>query len=250
MRVENLYRYPVKGLSAEPLDAVVLQPGQTLPWDRTFALAQGDSGFDPAAPVFLRKSNFMCLLKNERIAALDTRFDDQTGILFIQAPGGAKVAASPLTPVGRIELGAFLTDFLGDEARGTPVFHHVPGHHFTDDRAPLVSLLSLDTLRRVEADLGAPRDPIRFRSNLQFSGSPPWAEFDWVDLDLRVGAARLRIVKRTRRCNATQVNPVTAQRDADPVRELMRHYGHPDLGVLATVVEGGRVAVGDALSLA
>ena len=70
MRVENLYRYPVKGLSAEALEFVDLAPGQAMPWDRTFALAQGDAEFDPAAPVFRPKSNFMCLLKNERIASL------------------------------------------------------------------------------------------------------------------------------------------------------------------------------------
>ena len=43
MRVEQLYRYPVKGLTAEALEEVEVEPGQTLPWDRAFALAQGDA---------------------------------------------------------------------------------------------------------------------------------------------------------------------------------------------------------------
>ncbi len=247
MRVENLYRYPVKSLSAEALEWIDLEPGQALPWDRAFALAQGDSGFDPAAPVFRHKSNFMCLLKNERIAGLRAGFDTHEGVLAIEAPDGSGVRASPLSAEGRARLGAFLTTFLGEEARGQPVFHHVPGHVFGDQREPAVSLLSLSSLHAFEGDVGAARDKMRFRANVYFSGSPPWAENDWIDRLIEVGGATLRIVKRTRRCNATQVNPATTERDADPVRELIRAYGHADLGVHASVVEGGRIAVGDDL---
>jgi hypothetical protein len=45
------------------------------------------------------------------------------------------------------------------------------------------------------------------------------------------------------------VNPETAERDADPVRELRAAFGHPDLGIYAEVIEGGEIAVGDALEL-
>ena len=70
MRIEYLYRYPVKGLTAEALESAEVEPNGCIPWDRAFALAQGDSGFDPAAPTWLQKMNFMCHAKNARIAAL------------------------------------------------------------------------------------------------------------------------------------------------------------------------------------
>ncbi len=249
MQIERLYRYPVKGLTAEALETIELEPGAALPWDRAFALAQGDSGFDPAAPVFLPKSNFMCLLKNARIAGLRAGFDPHDGVLTIRAPDGSSVADTPLTPPGRAAIAAFLVGFLGDEARGTPIFHYVPGHVFGDQRRPTVSLIALSSLVAFERDLGAARDPMRFRANIYFSGNPAWSEFDWVGRSLQVGGATLRVVKRTVRCNATQVNPATAERDADPVRELRAAYGHADLGVHAEVAEGGRIAVGDTLTL-
>ena len=49
------------------------------------------------------------------------------------------------------------------------------------------------------------------------------------------------------RCAATQVNPVTAQRDLDIVAALARAFGHVNMGVYAEVVTGGEIAVGDAL---
>lgn len=249
VRVERLYRYPVKGLTAEALETIEVQTGQALPWDRAFALAQGDSGFDPAAPVFMHKSKFMCLLKNARIAHLRAAFDPHGRVLTIQAPDKSQVACSPLTPAGRARIGAFLTDYLGDEARGEPSFHHVPGHVFADQRTPVISLLSLSSLHAFERDIGAVRDPIRFRANVYFSGDVPWCEFDWIGRTLELGGVTLRVIKRTQRCHATQVNPATAERDADPVRELMASYGHPDLGVHAEVVEGGRITVGDTIAV-
>ena len=249
MRVERLYRYPVKGLSAEALDEVEVAPGQALPWDRAFALAQGDAGFDPDRPEFLHKSNFMCLLKNAGIARLRAAFDPHDRMLTIRAPDGSRVSQSPLTAGGRAAIGAFLVAFLGDEARGEPRFHYVPGHVFGDQRRPAVSLLSLSSLSAFEHDIGASRDRIRFRANIYFSGCPPWAESEWIDRCVQVGSARLLVVKRTKRCNATQVNPDTAERDADPVRELLAKYGHADLGVHTEVVEGGRIAVGDTMTM-
>lgn len=249
MPIEHLYRYPVKGLNAEALEDVEVTPGHALPWDRAFALAQGDSGFDPAHPVFLPKSNFMCLLKNARIAGLRAAFDPRDETLSIHAPDGTSAIGSPMVPEGRAIIAAFLCNFLGDEVRGEPEFHYVPGHVFGDQRSPAISLISLATLAQVERDIGALRHMMRFRANLVVRGSAPWAEFDWVDRTLSIGTATFRVVKRTVRCNATQVNPDTAERDADPVRELRQTYGHADFGVHLEVIEAGRIAVGDALVL-
>ena len=38
-----LHRYPVKGLSEQPLDRVDLTPGEGLPHDRRFAITHGAS---------------------------------------------------------------------------------------------------------------------------------------------------------------------------------------------------------------
>ena len=46
--VNEIYRYPVKGLSAEKMDRVTLTPGECLPHDRRFAIALGTTAFDGA----------------------------------------------------------------------------------------------------------------------------------------------------------------------------------------------------------
>ena len=160
MRIEYLYRYPVKGLTAEALEAAEVEAGGCIPWDRAFALAQGDSGFDPRQPQWLQKANFMCQMKNARIAALFSFFEPRTGMLAIRAPDGSAVVENALTEAGRERIGAFLAGYLGEEARGAPRFHHVPGHSFCDQRRKVVSLINLASLRDYEAKVGrAPAPP-------------------------------------------------------------------------------------------
>ena len=249
MRLEYLYRYPVKGLTAEAMETTDVKPGGAIPWDRAFALAQGDGAFDAAAPAWVPKQNFMCLMKNARIAALRSHFDPARQVLTIRAPDGTGVSEPALEPDGQERIAAFLAGFLDAEARGTPRFHHVPGHVFGDMPGAVVSLINIGSLADYEAKQAAKRHRRRFRANIWFSGAAPWSEFDWVGKTLQVGGAILRVTRRIPRCPATEVNPETTERDADPVRELRALYGHVDLGIYAEVVEGGRFAVGDAIEV-
>lgn len=249
MRIETIYRYPVKGLTAEALEEATLTPGETLPHDRRFALAQGDSPFDPAAPAWLPKRNFACLMVNERLALAHSAFDARTGELAIRLPGAPPFVGNTRSEDGRAAIAAHLAAYMGQEARGTPRFVESPGHSFSDVAKKLVSIIGLSSLHALEQAAGAMLDPLRFRANIYVSGGSPWAEFDLIGREILLGQARLRVVKRIVRCPATEVNPVTGQRDADPPRWLRQHFGHADLGVYAEVLEGGRITVGDALEV-
>lgn len=247
MRIEHIYRYPVKGLTPEALEEVVLTAGSCLPHDRRFALAQGDAPWDPAAPGWLPKRHFGCLAYNAKLAALHSAFDPHSGQLAIRPPEGEPLLGDTRSPAGRAAISAWLSEYLGEEARGEPRFVEAPGHNFTDVAQKCVSLIGLGSLHALEQAAGAPLDARRFRANIYFSGFKPWAEFEWLGQEIQLGAARLRVFKRIVRCPATEVNPETALRDATPPALLRQHFGHADLGVYAEVIEGGRVAVGDAL---
>ena len=157
MRIEYIYRFPVKGLTAEALDDATVEVGKCIPWDRAFALAQGDSGFDPAAPAWRMKDNFMCLKANRRIARLASMFEPESGTLTIRAPDGSAVSEDALSPTGRARIGAFLAEYMADEVRGTPSFEYVPGHSFCDQRQQVVSLINFASLRDFEAKIGGRR---------------------------------------------------------------------------------------------
>ena len=64
MQVASLYRYPVKGFSPEALQSVKLRPGETLPFDRAYAIENGPGRFDANAPRHLPKITFLMLMRD------------------------------------------------------------------------------------------------------------------------------------------------------------------------------------------
>src|SRR5437773_9736097 len=93
--IAAIYRYPVKGLSAEPLARVALMPGECLPHDRRFAIALATTSFDPKRPEWLSKTHFVMLMRDEKLAALSASFDAPAGELTIEQAGALAVRARP-----------------------------------------------------------------------------------------------------------------------------------------------------------
>jgi uncharacterized protein YcbX len=244
MQVASLYRYPVKGLSPEALQSVELRPGETLPFDRAYAIENGLGRFDPNTPRHLPKITFLMLMRDERLATLRSAFDDVTETLTISRDGKQVARGQLTTPLGRQLIEQFVGAYMKTELRGAPKIVSAPGHSFSDMASKCVHIVNLATVLEVERAVGRPIDPLRFRANLYLEGIEPWSEFTWLNREIGIGPARLAVFARTQRCEATNVDPATGARDMAIPAHLMRTWGHQDLGIYAKVMSGGEIAVG------
>jgi uncharacterized protein len=247
-KIASLYRYPIKGLTPEPLSRAELKPGQTLLADRRYAIENGPSGFDPGAPAWLAKPHFLMLMRDEWLAGLSTHFDDATNVLTIRDNGKVAAQGDLETAEGRTAIERFFSTVFAGQIKGPPKVLSSPGHSFSDVARKVVSIINLASVRAIENMVGAPVHPLRFRANLYVEGWPAWSEFDLVDRTLAIGATRLKVVKRIVRCAAVNVDPDTAERDLAIPQALQRRLGHGDCGIYAEVVTGGTIAVGDAIA--
>jgi uncharacterized protein len=247
-QIASIYRYPVKGLSPEPLPYVALGIGQTLPADRRYAIENGPSGFDAAAPAWMPKSQFLMLMRDERLAGLQTHFEDNTHLLTIRESGKVAARGDLETAEGRAAIEAFFATSFAHELKGPPKVISGGGHSFSDVARKVVSIINLGSVAAIENMIGLPVHPLRFRANLYVSGWPAWHEFGLLDQTLAIGDIRLKVVKRIVRCAATNVDPETAARDLDIPHTLMRRLGHAECGVYAEVIAGGTISVGDAIA--
>lgn len=249
-KIQSIYRYPVKGLSPERLPGVTLTPGQPLPADRMYAIENGPSGFDAAAPQYFPKQRFLMLMRNERLAALDTGYDVPTHTLTVRLNGVEAARGDLRTTDGRAAIESFFATYSADELRGAPKVLQAEDHSFSDVAAKVVSIINLASVASVESAVGAPVDPLRFRGNLHVEGWPAWREFELLGQTLAIGDVRLKVVKRIVRCAATNVEPSTGIRDMEIPKTLMQAFDHMDCGVYAEVIAGGTIASGQAISLA
>ena len=246
--VHSIYRHPIKGLTPESLSAVTLTPGRAVPNDRRFALALGSTPTEAASMRWMSKSNFLMLQKNERLAQLETSFDDETDTLRVRQ-GEQTLAIGKLTDeIGRSTIENFFGAYMNKEAQGQPkvveaAFNHVLSDHAT----PVISIINLSSLRDLEKRTQRVVDPLRFRANIWLDGVPPWAEFKWINKNILIGTVYFTVTSRIDRCAAINVNPKTAERDQNIIKALKRGYQHIDFGIFGEAETAGTINVGDEL---
>jgi uncharacterized protein YcbX len=227
-RVAELWRYPVKSMAGERLDEAEIS-WHGLAGDRRWAFVRPD----------LERSNFPWLTIRERPAMAHFtpslsepgRPDDSPAV--VRTPDGAELDVTDPA----------LAALLGDGVRVIKQNRGIP------DIAPL-SLMTTATIAGLAQLVDARVDVRRFRPNLlvEPSGDEPFPEDGWVGSVLRIGAARMRVDQRDRRCVMINVDPDTTERDAAVLRAVARERD-TCLGVYGTTVEPGRVAVGDPVVL-
>lgn len=246
--VTDLYRYPVKGLSADQLQRVAVEPCRAFPFDRAWAIENGPTRFDPESPAHVSPASFLTLKRDERLATLETRFDEQTQRLVVLR-GGRQVASGILSlPSGRQVIEQFLAAYMAASLRGRPRLVSGSGHSFSDTPDQCVHVVNSKSLGELEQAAGRSIDPLRFRPNILIDGPEPWAEFYWLGQEIKVGHVRLKVWDRTLRCAATNVDPKTGLRDMAIPAILQRKWGHGDFGVYAQIMDDGEIAVGQPVS--
>jgi uncharacterized protein YcbX len=224
--VLELWRYPVKSMLGERLDAVELDERGVV-GDRLFAVTDRDGKLGSGKTT----TRFRLL---QGLFELRARSDGE--LPLVSLPDGGELR------VGDPRLDRFLTERYGVELRvleESTVRHH--------DDAPL-HLLTTASVRWLAGQL--PRSAIdrrRFRPNilLEADGSDV-VEDRWVGARFRLGGAVIRILDRSERCVMT----TNAQEDLpkDPaVLRAVTKLNDACLGVFAAVEQTGRIRVGDLL---
>ena len=168
--IKELYRYPVKGLSPEALQIVQVTKGKAMPMDRCIALAHPETEFDPVNPKHQKKTAYLMLMRNEKLAALKSVFDGNSSVLQIYQNNQEIVSADLDDPEEIKDIETFFEHYLKGEVSGKPkvVFADSSDHTFSDVDAKVLSCINLESVKALEAATGQTIDPLRFRANIYF----------------------------------------------------------------------------------
>ena len=239
--LKKIFRYPIKGLSGESLNETLLEKDQVLSGDREYAFARSHVSFDEKNPVYLRKTNFLALVKEEKLASLSTEFNSKSKRLIIRFDKKTVLDEILVNEININKVEVFFQKYLNLGSNNKPRL--VQGtkyendknlkHSFSDLPEKAISIINLNTISDFEK---------KIEKNID-----PWKEFNWIGKKIEIGDSVLEVFKRTQRCAATNVNPENALRDINIPNEINSYYGHLDLGVYAKVKKTGVISVNDKL---
>ena len=97
-RVSHLWRHPIKGHGVESVDAVTLEAGATMPWDRVWAIAHEAARVAPDARGWVSSANFSRGAKSPELMAIRARVDETTGTVTLTHPRREPLTVSPDVP--------------------------------------------------------------------------------------------------------------------------------------------------------
>lgn len=243
LTLAQIWRHPIKGIGAEALSAVRLDPDRPLPGDRAWAVlraGQSATGGWQRCATFLRGAHAPALM-----AVSATLTGDR---IDLRHPDRAPLSIDPETDSARLV--AWIGDLWPADAPAPDALVKAPEQGMSDADFASVSVLNLASLRALSDAVGHRLDPRRFRANLWIDGAPAWDEAGWIGRRLGLGgSAVLEIVEPIGRCRATEANPETGQRDTPVLDALDDLRGETVFGVYARVTRGGEVSVGDSVAL-
>jgi len=232
--VRRLWRYPVKSLVGEELDAADVD-SRGLCGDRSWALREPDGklGSGKSSSRFRRMDGLL---------ALRASYDGEVPVVAF--PDGREVRGDDEA------VHAALSAYVGRPvslAREGDVPHH--------DDGP-VHLVTTASLRWAERIHGRPVDPRRLRPNLLLELGPGGEgehdglpEQDWLGRRMSVGAdVVLEVVDPMPRCVMVDLDQRGMPVEGGLLKDLTDH-NDGCLGVLARVVRPGRLRVGDSAAL-
>jgi uncharacterized protein YcbX len=200
-----------------------------------------------------------------KLVQVESRTDPEATTLWLRFPDGTEVDGevetgeaieTPIhgrTGVGRVVIGpwaAALSDFVGTPIR--LIRCDRPGG---TRRGNPTSIISDGSLRELAAHAGVDSvDHRRFRMLINLEDAAAHEEDGWIGRRIGLGDAILQVTKPDARCAMTTHDPDTGEPDLDTLRTIISYRGlregkHADLGVLADVVQPGRIQVGDEVEL-
>jgi len=251
--VESLWRYPVKSMAGEELAAAFVGFSGVY-GDRCYAFR--DSAAREGFPYLNANVQPSMLLYRPRFRHPE-RAAAPPNLAAAQAiaPGVTPANAEPcdmdlevLTPRGEVVSvdDPSLLEMLREGLRGERRLTLVRSDRALTDCRP-VSVIGLQTVRQVEAEVGAALDKRRFRANvyLDFDAGSGFGEDQLVGRRLRIGpAAEVLVLERDPRCKMISLDPDTGGHDPEVLRNVARSH-EACAGVYCAVVVEGAVSKGD-----
>ncbi|SDY51823.1 MOSC domain-containing protein [Citreimonas salinaria] len=245
--IASLWRHPIKAHGREEVARLALTAGQTVPWDRVWAIAHEASQADGST--WVPCANFSRGAKAPALMAVTCTLDEGAATVTLRHPDRPDLTVAPDDADDAARLIDWVRPLMPEGRAASARVVRARERGMTDSDFPSVALCNLASHRAVEQQLGTPLSIHRWRGNVWIEGLAPWEEFDLVGQDIRIGSAILHVRERTGRCKATTANPETGRIDADTLGAL-KSWGHTDFAVYAEVIEDGEIATGDSVARA
>ena len=249
--VSSVHFCPIKSLSFQKANSLIIKKNIGIEGDRIFAFSRGLNELDAKRveknPIERNLINFLTLKNSPFLNKYDFKYKNKTISILKE---NKEVCSYHID--NKESLSKKLLELEPNLPGPTYLLKNqlYPFYDTTNSSSVLntISLINLNTIEDLNQKIGKKIEFERFRGNIYIKDLNIFEERNWINKIIKINNTEFKALKNIPRCSATNLKINSVEIDINLPNLLKKTYGHTDIGIYLFPLNNGQVKIGDNIS--
>ena len=242
------YLSPIKSLSFQSAQTLIIKKDVGIEEDRIFAFSRGLNEIDARRiekePSDRELIHFLTLKNSPSLNKYDFKFENQSITIFKEDKEIASYSIHEKENISKK-----LQELEPDLPIPTYLLKNqlFPFYDTTNNSnvSNTISLINLNSVKDFSNKINKDIQFERFRGNIYVKNLDAFEERKWINKVISINNTQFKVLKNIPRCSATNLKINSSEKDINLPNMLRKIYGHIDMGIYLAPLENGQIKVGD-----
>ena len=249
--VSSIHFCPIKSLSFQKTNSIVIKKNIGIEDDRIFAFSRGLNELDTKNveknPSERELINFLTLKNSPVLNKYDFKYKDEKVFIL---KDDKEICSYHITD--KNGLTTKLLELEPDLPGPTYLLKNqiYPFYDTTNNSSVsnTISLINLNSIKDFSKKINKVIEFERFRGNIYIENLEAFEERNWINKFIKINNTEFRILRNIPRCSATNLKINSAEVDINLPNLLKKTYGHIDMGIYLFPLNNGKIKIGDSIN--
>ena len=250
-KVSSVHFCPIKSLSFQSAETLIIKKDIGIEDDRIFAFSRGLNELDAKRvekdPSDRELINFLTLKNSPVLNRYNFKYINKTVTIL---KDNKEIASYPIEE--KENLSKKLLELEPNLPNPSYLLKNelFPFYDTTNSSRVLntISLINLNSIKDFSEKINKDIEFKRFRGNIYIKDLKAFEERNWINKVISINNTEFKVLKNIPRCSATNLNINSNEADINLPNLLKKIYGHIDMGIYLAPLNNGQIKVGDSIN--
>ena len=249
--VSSVHFCPIKSLSFQKVNSLIIKKDIGIEEDRIFAFSRGLNELDAKRvekdPSERELINFLTLKNSPVLNKYDFKYENEIVSIL---KDNKEIFSYHIDD--KNSLSKKLLELEPDLPGPTYLLKNqlFPFYDTTNSSSVsnTISLINLNSIKDFNQKINKEIEFERFRGNIYIKDLEAFEERSWINKTIKINDTEFKVLKHISRCSATNLKINSEEVDINLPNMLKKIYGHIDMGIYLFPLNNGQIKIGDSIS--
>ena len=250
-KVSSVHFCPIKSLSFQSAETLIIKKDVGIEEDRIFAFSRGLNELDAKRvekdPRKRELIHFLTLKNSPDLNKYVFKYENEAVTIV---KDNKEIISYPIEE--KENLSKKLLELEPDLPNPTYLLKNelFPFYDTTNSSSVsnTISLINLNSIKDFTEKINKEIEFKRFRGNIYIKDLKAFEERNWINKVITINNTKFKVLKNIPRCSATNLKINSNEADINLPNMLKKTYGHIDMGIYLAPLNNGQIKVGDSIS--